>query len=90
MCYSLRTLLEVSEAECRLGGESEYQQDTDVSSTVYRLKITSIDFNEAPLGMNLNHYKEVLIWHFTARIMFLMFSSQMSELFNYLISPFNF
>lgn len=30
MCYSLRTLFEVSEAECRLGGESEHQQDTDV------------------------------------------------------------
>lgn len=35
----------------------------------------SIDFNEAPLGMNLNHYKEALIWHFTARIMFLMLNA---------------
>lgn len=30
MCYNLRTLLEVSEAQWRLQGESEYQHDTDV------------------------------------------------------------
>lgn len=30
MCYSLRTLLEVSAVECRLEGESEYQRDADV------------------------------------------------------------
>jgi len=30
MCYSLRTLLEVSAGECRLEVESEDQRDTDV------------------------------------------------------------
>lgn len=30
MCYSLRTLLEVSVVEGRLEGESEYQWDADV------------------------------------------------------------